>query len=81
MVYLPTLWLTNQVSWTEIQYTHQNKYHKGLHQKMLFLRHNLNISGGVYSKNSDTPKPTWDLRLMLMHVHSTMIIDGISKLA
>ena len=61
------------------QYTHQNKHQKGLHHKMLFLRHNLNISGGWYSKNSDTPKPTRDLRLRLMHVHTTMITDGISR--
>ena len=70
----------DQVSWTEIQYTHQNKLHKGLHDEMLFLRHYLNILGGGYSKNSDTSKPARDLRLMLMHVYTTMIIDGISIL-
>ena len=33
-----------------------------------------------YSKNSDTPKPNRDSLLMLMHVHTAMIIDGISIL-
>ena len=47
---------------------------------MLFLRHNLNISGGGYSKSSCTQRHPRDLRLMLMHVHTTMIIDGIKIL-
>ena len=51
-------------------YTHQNKHHNGL---------NLCDTNWPFH-NSDTPKPNRDPLLMLMHVHTTMIIDGISLL-